>query len=108
MFKTYVESKLDEKTKQLESKSKLDKQVTQMKFKGTLASGVRLKARKAWQRLAWPGLPGFLPGLPGKYSLEKCGKRGQGQAFVVTLATKAWLSWPSNKQCQGFLDLLAE
>ena len=33
-FKTYLESKLDEKTKQLESKSKLDKQVTQMKFKG--------------------------------------------------------------------------
>ena len=27
MFKTYLESKLDEKTKQLESKSKLDKQV---------------------------------------------------------------------------------
>ena len=34
IFKTYLESKLDEKTKQLESKSKLDKQVTQMKFKG--------------------------------------------------------------------------
>ena len=34
MFKTYLESKLDENTKQLESKSKLDKQVTQMKFKG--------------------------------------------------------------------------
>ena len=34
MFKTYLESKLDEKTKQLESKSKLGKQVTQMKFKG--------------------------------------------------------------------------
>ena len=34
MFKTYLESKLDEKTKELESKSKLDKQVTQMKFKG--------------------------------------------------------------------------
>ena len=34
MFKTYLESKLDEKTKQLESKSKLDKQLTQMKFKG--------------------------------------------------------------------------
>ena len=34
MFKTYLESKLDGKTKQLESKSKLDKQVTQMKFKG--------------------------------------------------------------------------
>ena len=34
MFKTYLEPKLDEKTKQLESKSKLDKQVTQMKFKG--------------------------------------------------------------------------
>ena len=31
---TYLDSKLDEKTKQLESKSKLDKQVTQMKFKG--------------------------------------------------------------------------
>ena len=34
MFKTYLESKLDEKTKQLELKSKLDKQLTQMKFKG--------------------------------------------------------------------------
>ena len=34
MFKTYLESRLDENTKQLESKSKLDKQVTQMKFKG--------------------------------------------------------------------------
>ena len=34
MFKTYLESKLDEKTKQLKSRSKLDKQVTQMKFKG--------------------------------------------------------------------------
>ncbi|CAH3178636.1 unnamed protein product [Porites evermanni] len=34
MFKTYLESKLDEKTKQLESKSKLDKQVARMKFKG--------------------------------------------------------------------------
>ena len=34
MFKTYLESKLDEKTKQLESKSTLDKQVTRMKFKG--------------------------------------------------------------------------
>ena len=34
MFKTYLECKLDEKTKQLKSKSKLDKQVTQMKFKG--------------------------------------------------------------------------
>jgi len=34
MFKTYLESKLDEKTKQLEAKSKLDKQVTQMNLKG--------------------------------------------------------------------------
>ena len=34
MFKTYLESHLDEKTKQLESKSKLDKLVIQMKFKG--------------------------------------------------------------------------
>ena len=34
MFKTYLESKLDETTKQPESKSKLDKQVTPMKFKG--------------------------------------------------------------------------
>ena len=38
MFKTCLESKLDEKTKQLESKSKLDKQVTQMKFKATKSS----------------------------------------------------------------------
>lgn len=34
MLKTYPESKLDEKTKQLELKSKVDKQATQMKFKG--------------------------------------------------------------------------
>lgn len=34
MLKTYPESKLDEKTKQLELKSRVDKQVTQMKFKG--------------------------------------------------------------------------
>ena len=34
MLKIYLESKLDEKTKQLDSKSKLDKQLTQMKFKG--------------------------------------------------------------------------
>ena len=34
MFKTYLESKLDEKTKQLGLKSNLDEQVTQMKFKG--------------------------------------------------------------------------
>ena len=34
MFKTYLESKLDETTKQPESKSKLDKQVTPMTFKG--------------------------------------------------------------------------
>ena len=34
MFKSYLEVKLEEKGKQLESKSKLDKQVTQMKFKG--------------------------------------------------------------------------
>ena len=34
MFKTYLESKLDEKTKQLGLKSNLDMQVTQMKFKG--------------------------------------------------------------------------
>ena len=34
MFKTYLESKLDETTKQPESKSKLDKQVPPMKFKG--------------------------------------------------------------------------
>ena len=38
MFKTYLESKLDEKTTHLESKSKLDKQVTQMKFKGNQSS----------------------------------------------------------------------
>ena len=34
IFKTYLESKLDEKAKQLQSKFKLDKQVTQMNFKG--------------------------------------------------------------------------
>ena len=34
MFKNYLEVKLEEKGRQLETKSKLDKQVTQMKFKG--------------------------------------------------------------------------
>ena len=34
MFKSYLEVKLDEKSKQIESKSKVDKQVTLMKFKG--------------------------------------------------------------------------
>ena len=34
MFKTYLEWKLDKKTKQLESQFKLDKQVTKLKFKG--------------------------------------------------------------------------
>ena len=34
MFKSYLEIKLDEKSKQIKSKSKVDKQVTLMKFKG--------------------------------------------------------------------------
>ena len=34
MFKSYLEIKLDEKSKEIESKSKVDKQVTLMKFKG--------------------------------------------------------------------------
>ena len=34
MFKNYLDVKLDEKSKQIESKSKVDKQVTLMKFKG--------------------------------------------------------------------------
>ena len=34
MFKSYLEVKLDEKSKQIESKSKVGKQVTLMKFKG--------------------------------------------------------------------------
>ena len=34
MFKSYLEVKLDEKSKQIESKLKVDKQVTRMKFKG--------------------------------------------------------------------------
>ena len=34
MFKSYLEVKLDEKSKQIESKSKVDKQVPLMKFKG--------------------------------------------------------------------------
>ena len=34
MFKSYLEVKLDEKSKEIESKSKVDKQVTLMKFKG--------------------------------------------------------------------------
>ena len=34
MFKNYLEVKLDEKSKEIESKSKVDKQVTLMKFKG--------------------------------------------------------------------------
>lgn len=34
MFKSYLEVKLDEKSKEIESKSRADKQVTLMKFKG--------------------------------------------------------------------------
>ena len=34
MFKSYLEVKLDEKSKEIESKSKLDRQVSLMKFKG--------------------------------------------------------------------------
>ena len=34
MFKSYLEDKLHEKSKEIESKSKVDKQVTLMKFKG--------------------------------------------------------------------------
>ena len=33
MFKSYLEVKLDEKSKAIESKSKVDKQVTLMKFR---------------------------------------------------------------------------
>ena len=33
MFKSYLEVKLDEKSKEIESKSKVDKQVTLMKFR---------------------------------------------------------------------------
>ena len=33
MFKSYLEVKLDEKSKQMDSKSKVDKQVTLMKYK---------------------------------------------------------------------------
>ena len=35
MFKSYFEVKLDEKSKEIESKSKVDKQVTLRKFKGS-------------------------------------------------------------------------
>ena len=34
MFKSYLEDKLHEKSKEIESKSKVDKQVTLMKFRG--------------------------------------------------------------------------
>ena len=34
IFKTYLETKLEEKGKPFETKSKLDKRVTQLKFKG--------------------------------------------------------------------------
>ena len=34
IFKSYLEVKLDEKSKEIELKSKVDKQVTLMKFKG--------------------------------------------------------------------------
>ena len=34
MFQSYLEVKLDEKSKEIELKSKVDKQVTLMKFKG--------------------------------------------------------------------------
>ena len=34
MFKSHLEVKLDEKSKEIESKSKVEKQVTLMKFKG--------------------------------------------------------------------------
>ena len=34
MFKSYLELKLDEKSKEIESKSNVDKQVTLVKFKG--------------------------------------------------------------------------
>ena len=34
MFKSYLKVKLNEKSKQIESKLKVDKQVTRMKFKG--------------------------------------------------------------------------
>ena len=45
--------------------------IKKLLVKGTLPSGVRPKARQAWQSLARPGLPGFWPGLPEKYGLEK-------------------------------------
>ena len=60
----------------------------------SLASGARPKTRPAWKRLARPGFPGFWPGLPGKCGLVKPGKYGHSQAFLATLATKAWPFWP--------------
>ena len=52
----------------------------------SLASGARPKTR--------PGFPGFWPGLPGNCGLVKPGKYGHSQAFLATLATKAWPFWP--------------
>ena len=42
-----------------------------------------------------PSQPGKgWPGLPGKCGLVKPTKHGHSQAFLATLAAKAWPSWP--------------
>ena len=74
----------------------------------TLASGARPKTRPAWKRQARPGFPGFWPSLLGKCDLVKPGKHGHSQAFLPTLATKAWPSWPCYFQGRAFSATLVK
>ena len=53
-------------------------------------------------------LSGFCPGLPRKCSLVKLGKYGHSQAFLATLATKAWPSWPCYFQGRAFSATLVK
>ena len=73
-----------------------------------LASGARPKSRPAWKRLARPGFPGFWRGLPGKCGLVNPGKHGHSQAFLETLVTKAWPSWPCYFQGRTFSATLVK
>ena len=70
----------------------------------TLASGTR----PAWKRQARPGFPGFWPSLLGKCGLVKPGKHGHSQAFLPTLATKAWPSWHCYFQGRAFSATLVK
>ena len=74
----------------------------------SLASGAQPETGPAWKRLARPGFLGFWPGLAGKCGLVKPGKHGHGQAFVATLATKAWPSWPCYFQGRAILANLVK